>query len=46
MTNMWKRGSQRYVMRAAIAAACPSGCFQRPVLWHESTLLSSIGSPP
>ena len=46
MTNMRKRGSQRYDVRAAIAAACPSGGSPQAVLWHESALLSSIGSPP
>ncbi len=33
-------------VRAAIAAACPSGGSPQAVLWHESALLSSIGSPP
>lgn len=46
MTNMWKRGSQRHDVRAAIAAACPSGGSLRLVLWQESVLLSSVVSPP
>jgi hypothetical protein len=43
MTSLRKRGSQRYDMRAAIAAAYPSGHSPQFVYWHESWLL---GSPP